>query len=130
MNITESEVTLISENTEIEGCITCNNSTRINGKIKGNVISGADSQLIISGTALVHGNIYSDLVIIDGFVQGDIRATKKVVISATGRVIGSIETPSLDMDFGAYFEGKCLMEKDKNKPKKQTKSIRSPLTAS
>jgi cytoskeletal protein CcmA (bactofilin family) len=42
-----------------------------------------------------------------GTVEGTIMAKYKVRIRAGGRVTGDIFTPDLNIEHGAYFEGKC-----------------------
>jgi cytoskeletal protein CcmA (bactofilin family) len=108
--ITESAINIIAEGTHIEGKIKIDQIARVHGTLIGEVHAQPGSTLILSETALVEGTIRADTLFIDGFVRGDILATTKVVISGTGRVVGDIRTPSLTVDFGAYFEGRCAME--------------------
>jgi cytoskeletal protein CcmA (bactofilin family) len=105
--IVETEITLISENSKIEGRVLVERSARIHGTIIGELDAAAGSQVVLAETGVIEGNIRGDQLWIEGFVRGDITATTRVVISSTGRVIGNVVTPSLKMDFGGYFEGQC-----------------------
>jgi cytoskeletal protein CcmA (bactofilin family) len=107
----ETRITIISEGTRIEGEITFDQVTRVHGTLIGKIKAKEGSTLILCETAVVEGNIEADTLIIDGYVQGKIEAKNRVVISRTGRVIGTIKTSSLQLEFGSYFEGRCAMEK-------------------
>jgi cytoskeletal protein CcmA (bactofilin family) len=106
----ETGMNLIAEGTRLEGQITLDRVARVHGTLVGRVRGLPGSTLIFTETAAVEGDVSGDRVLIDGFVRGDIEATTQVVVSGTGRVIGNIRTPSLQLDFGAYFEGRCEME--------------------
>ncbi|OFZ54285.1 MAG: hypothetical protein A2428_06820 [Bdellovibrionales bacterium RIFOXYC1_FULL_54_43] len=109
-SITESAINFIGEGTKIEGKIAFGKISRVHGVLVGEVLAENGSTLILSETGVVEGNISADILVVDGFVHGDILARTRVVISRTGRVIGNIRAPSLAVEFGAYFEGKCTME--------------------
>lgn len=109
--IQESDISIISQGTRLEGKIHFDRTTRVHGVLVGEVNSrGHGGRLILSETCIVEGNIDADTVLVDGFVRGDIKTLGKVTISRTGRVIGNITTPKLELEFGGYFEGKCSME--------------------
>ena len=55
-------------------------------------------------------------MIVNGIVEGNIRATQTIELHQPGRVKGSLETPSLAMDRGVIFEGSCKMENLGSKP--------------
>lgn len=105
----ETHSNIVAEGTRIEGKVTFENITRVHGVLVGEVHAASGSTLILAETSVVEGNIDADTLMIDGFVKGDIHARTRVVVSATGRVVGNIRTPSLTVDFGAYFEGQCSM---------------------
>jgi cytoskeletal protein CcmA (bactofilin family) len=106
----ESTINIVAEGTRLEGKIVFDQGSRVHGVLVGDVHAKKGSTLILAETSVVEGNIVADTLMIDGFVRGDIEATTKVVISGTGRVMGNIKTPSLSVDFGAHFEGRCEME--------------------
>lgn len=109
-NISESAINIIAEGTHVEGKIVFDKISRVHGTLTGEVHAQAGSTLILAETSLVEGNISADTLVIDGFVRGNIEAKTKVIVSGSGRVVGNIKTPSLQIEFGAYFEGKSFME--------------------
>jgi cytoskeletal protein CcmA (bactofilin family) len=71
------------------------------------VVRSQTGTLIISETAELQANIFVATAIVDGLVRGDIRATERVELGSKARVIGNIETPALEIQPGAMFEGQC-----------------------
>jgi cytoskeletal protein CcmA (bactofilin family) len=69
------------------------------------VVHSPAGTLTVSKTGEVHGNVLVATAIIDGLVRGDIRATERIELGGTARVIGNIETPALTIQPGAMFEG-------------------------
>jgi cytoskeletal protein CcmA (bactofilin family) len=108
--ITETSINIVGEGTLIEGDVLFDRVTRVHGVLKGNVRAKEGSTLILGETSVVEGDVDADTLIIDGYVQGDVSARKRLVISRTGRVIGNIHSPTVRVEFGAYFEGRCAME--------------------
>ena len=109
-SIEERRINVISEGTVLQGTINFEEIVRVHGKLEGKVHAKPGSTLILAESSTTQGTVEADTLIIDGFVEGEIHATTKVIVSGTGRVIGNIYTPSLLLEFGAYFEGKCSMD--------------------
>jgi cytoskeletal protein CcmA (bactofilin family) len=105
----ETQINIIAEGTRIEGQMIFDQLARVYGVLVGEVRAKDGSTLILGESAVVEGNIEADTVVIDGYVHGEVTAKTKVVISRTGRVVGNIKTGSLTLEFGAYFEGRCIM---------------------
>ena len=110
MAVNSHDVNLITAASRFEGTVEFSNYTRFDGYIRGTLKGNPGSELVLGENGVVEGKIEGDIVIIDGFVRGNIYATAKVIISETGRVIGEITAPSVAVKFGGYFDGKCSME--------------------
>jgi len=108
-SIIESEITLISEATELEGQLHFTGTTRVFGTLKGKIHSEKGSQLILMESAVIEGSLDVDTLIVAGFVRGEIRAQTRILIKGSGRVIGNIQAPSIQIDFGAFIEGDVQM---------------------
>ena len=109
-DVQETSVNIISESTRIEGKIVFDQVSRFHGTLVGEAHAREGSTLVLTESSVVEGDVFADTVLIDGYVQGNVRARTRVVVSGTGRVVGNIDTPSLKLEFGAYFEGRCNME--------------------
>jgi len=93
------------KDTDIEGNLSFKGSFRIDGHFKGKIDS--ESILIVGESGKVEADIKIGYVIINGEIKGNIQAREKVEINASGRVIGSIITPKLVVEEGAYLETNC-----------------------
>jgi len=110
-NLHESAITMVAEGTKIEGRIVFSDVSRVHGVLVGEVSATDGSTLILSETAVVEGTIKADTLMVDGYVHGDVVAKTRLIVSKTGRIVGNIKTPALTLEFGAFFEGRCAMEK-------------------
>ncbi len=80
---------------------------RIDGKFSGNV-SSADGTLIVSNGAHVTEAVINVAVAkINGTVEGDIKASKELVLGPTASVTGTLSAPALVVQEGARFNGNC-----------------------
>jgi len=69
-----------------------------------------ESALVVVGTS---GNVQADIeargIVIDGSVQGNLKAGESVHLGKTGRLQGSVVTPRIGIDDGARLRGKVEM---------------------
>ncbi|HEY3355795.1 MAG TPA: polymer-forming cytoskeletal protein [Polyangia bacterium] len=100
--------TLLGKGSEFEGKLTFEGTVRIDGKLSGEIFT--DDVLVVGEGAEVSAEIEVGTIIIEGHVNGNVRAKRAVEIHAPGRVRGNIITPSLFIDKGVIFEGNCQME--------------------
>src|SRR5215831_1845314 len=100
--------TLLGRGAEFEGKLTFEGTVRIDGKLRGEIFT--DDILVIGEGADVQAEIQVGVVIVEGSVNGNIRAKRAVELHAPARVHGNIVTPSLFIDKGVIFEGNCKME--------------------
>ncbi|HET9449752.1 MAG TPA: polymer-forming cytoskeletal protein [Aggregicoccus sp.] len=100
--------TLLGKGSEFEGKLTFEGQVRIDGKFSGQIVT--KDTLVIGDGARVNAEIQAGTVIINGQVEGNVRATAIIEVHQPGRVKGNLETPALAMDRGVIFEGTCKME--------------------
>jgi cytoskeletal protein CcmA (bactofilin family) len=98
---------LIEDGVEMNGRLVVPRSLRIEGEFRGAIESG--SSVFVSETGAVEAPIRARSVEIRGAVVGDITASREIVIHATGRLHGDVETPSLVVARGATFNGRTRM---------------------
>lgn len=106
-------VNLLCEGTVILGDIKTKNDIRIDGIIKGKIITSG--RLVIGSTAKVEGNIDCTNVDIQGIVIGDIQASGAVALKSPARVMGNITSAVISIDPGVLFNGNCQMAKKENR---------------
>ncbi len=100
--------TLLGKGSEFEGKLTFEGQVRIDGKFNGQIVT--KDVLVIGDGARVQAEINAGTVIINGTVEGNVRAAQLIELHAPARVKGSLESPALTMDRGVVFEGTTKME--------------------
>src|ERR1039457_2158993 len=68
-----------------------------------------EGQLSCEG-AEVNAEVTVGAIVIQGIVRGNITAKRSVEIHSPGRVKGNINTPSLFIEKGVFFDGHCQMD--------------------
>lgn len=102
----ENKITgFFDKDTEFKGDLAFKGSFRIDGYFKGTINS--DSMLVIGEQGKVEADVKVGHIIISGEIKGTIRASDKVEVHNRGRVIGTVITPKLAVEEGAYLEANC-----------------------
>ncbi len=106
--------TLLGKGSEFDGKLTFEGQVRIDGRFNGQI--NTKDTLVVGEGAKVTAEISAGTVIVNGTIEGNVRASQTVELHQPGRVKGSIETPALSIDRGVIFEGTCKMENLGTKP--------------
>lgn len=80
---------------------------RIDGHFSGQVTSSDGTLIVSDGAQLTQAVIDVAVAKINGTVEGDIRASKELVLGRTARVTGEVSTPMLIVEEGALLNGNC-----------------------
>jgi cytoskeletal protein CcmA (bactofilin family) len=97
----------MDQGTEFVGELRFRDTFRIDGRLKGRVVS--DNTLIIGETGSVEADIDCGVVSIRGSVSGNVTGRQRIELLAGGRVQGSLISPRLVIEEGAFFQGECDM---------------------
>jgi cytoskeletal protein CcmA (bactofilin family) len=100
----------LDKGSDLKGDLSFETHFRIHGKFTGNVVS--EGELIVGEGGELEGDLKVGEVLISGTVRGTVHASRKVHITATGKVYADIDTPSLLMEDGAFLEGRCSMSRE------------------
>lgn len=104
--------TVIGEKTLFEGILTAEGTTRIDGILRGKIVS--EGTMIIGETGQVIGDIQAQYILIAGMVKGNITIQERAEITGTGKIDGDIQTKALVIAEGAAFKGNCTMNADES----------------
>jgi len=91
----------------IKGDIHGSGEVLIQGQIEG--------ELKIQGTVSIGpggrsvGRVVADEVILDGTIEGEVEAGRRLVISASGVLNGGMQCPRLVVEEGGRLQGRCRM---------------------
>ena len=97
----------IDQGVTLEGTLTVTGTFRVDGNVKGNIIS--EQTVVLGEGAKVEGQIEGNRVVISGRFDGVIFAKGRVEIQAKGVVTGEVHSPCLVIDPGGIFDGRCHM---------------------
>ena len=106
----------LERGTRLEGRLDSPGTLRIDSQVKGAITS--ESTIILGEEGRVEGELTANVVIIEGRVDGIIRARSKVDIQSKAIVAGDIQSPTLMIEPGAIFDGRCHIPaaKDASQP--------------
>jgi len=90
-----------------KGEVSFKSMLRIDGNFCGNVNSSDGTLIISAGAQVTQANINVAVAKINGRVEGDINASKEVVLGRTASVTGMVSSPALTVEEGALFNGPC-----------------------
>ncbi len=99
--------TLIGQGSEVTGKLNCEANLRIEGTFNGEIESQGD--VTVGEYAVARSTIQAREVIIAGKVYGDIAATGKLTITATGQMYGDVTASSLIIMEGGALSGTSTM---------------------
>lgn len=80
---------------------------RIDGHFSGNVTSSDGTLIISTGAEVTKAVIKVAVAKINGTVEGDILASKELVLGRTANVRGHLAAPALVVEEGAQLNGSC-----------------------
>ncbi len=100
---------MIASDVTLNGNVEIAHELHLYGKIVGELHGKPGSKILLKEGSVVDGKIFSDVLIVDGFLKGEISSTGRVWITPRGRVVGSVKTPSLQVDPGSVFDAKVKM---------------------
>lgn len=92
---------------EMTGRLVVERPLRVEGEFRGQIECA--NAVVVSEGGTVEAPIRARTVEIRGAVVGDVVASREVVIHASGRLHGDVESPSLVITRGAFFNGRTRM---------------------
>ena len=90
-----------------KGEVSFKSMLRIDGNFCGNVNSSDGTLIISAGAQVTQAVINVAVAKINGTVEGDINASKEVVLGRTASVTGIVSSPAFVVEEGALFNGAC-----------------------
>jgi cytoskeletal protein CcmA (bactofilin family) len=102
--------TILGHDCKFTGNIDAKGSVRIDGDFEGKVVS-SDSVIVGKG-GMVRGEIHAAHAVVSGNVEGNVFAKKKVELEGGAKLIGDVESVSLVIEDGVFFEGRSKMKRE------------------
>ena len=115
-NLESLEQTFLGKEAQFKGALSFKGTLCIDGKFEGEIHTGGT--LIVSETGDIEADIQAGTVVCEGQVKGNIVASERVELRPNSKIIGNVQSPSLNIEVGAKLDGKCDMTQNKKKPRK------------
>jgi len=102
--------TLVGRNTTITGDLRFTGGLHVDGTVQGNVSAeaGSDSVLSLSQHGLIKGEVRVPNVVINGTIEGDVHADKRLDLGSDARVNGDVYYSLIEVAVGAAVNGKMV----------------------
>lgn len=94
---------VLGESAKLDGTFNIGESIQIECEVAGEI--NVEGKLVIGEKGVVHADVHTVDAVIRGRYEGSMVATGNVEIAATGRVSGNIQTDSLVISKGGFFDG-------------------------
>lgn len=109
----ETVPSLISAGLKVKGNLESAGEIQIDGDVEGDVRGKA---VVVGQGATVRGSVFGDSVTVAGTVEGKVEAMT-VNIQNTAKLLGDIIHQALQIDSGAYIDGRCSPNFGKAEPR-------------
>lgn len=87
---------------------------RVEGKVEGTIVS--NGTLVVGEGGVVEGEVRVAQVFVSGTVRGSVHASRRIQLCKDGKAFADLETPSLVIEDGAIFDGRCSMTREEARP--------------
>ncbi|MDR1024721.1 MAG: polymer-forming cytoskeletal protein [Treponema sp.] len=96
--------TIIGPNCELNGDLSTDGFTRVDGNIRGNLT--VTGRVVVGESARMRGNISGTVVTIGGVIRGNVLASERLTILSGALVLGDIITRRIQADEGCLVHGR------------------------
>jgi cytoskeletal protein CcmA (bactofilin family) len=125
-----AEFAHIGKSVIIKGELSGSEDLYVDGQVEGSIeLSG--NRLIIGPHGQVRANVNAKGVIVQGKLDGNIRASERAELTKSAIAVGDIITQRIAIEEGAFFKGKVDIQKDTTqKDSAKTEGARPAASAS
>ncbi len=116
--MSDNNMTNLTTDVEIKGTIKFEKVMNIEGKFEGELIAD-QGELIVGKTGTVKADVKVKNAIIEGRLDGNIKAAEKVELKQNAQLLGDLQAKTLVIEEGVVFVGQCNVNPDGAKLEKQ-----------
>jgi len=127
----------IGKSVVIKGELSGSEDLFVDGVVEG-TIELHNNNLVIGPNGRIKAGVHAKGVVVQGKLDGDIRATQRAELKKSAAVVGDIHTQRIAIEEGAYFKGKVDIQQEaaavpasavKPEPKAEAKSMVTQATS-
>ena len=100
---------VIGATVKIKGEVVSDEDIAVEGLIEGSIVL-KNNELLVGSSGRVHADVVAKSVKVDGELHGDVEASERIVISASGSMRGNIKALRVILEDGAKFKGSIDMD--------------------
>jgi cytoskeletal protein CcmA (bactofilin family) len=123
----QESISVIDQYSNFDGTYNSTRDLRIEGQVKGTI--ECRGTLHIAQGANVNASIEAENISVAGELDGEITCRGKLLLLPSGRVRGKINTRTLIIHEGAFYEGELEMNGDSGRPSGRSARTRSQASA-
>ncbi len=105
------ETTLIGTSIVIKGELSCGEDLYVDDQVEG-LIDPKGNRLTVGPNGRVKANVNASAVVVQGKLEGNIRASDRVDLKQSAVVTGDIAAQRISIDEGAYFKGRVNIQRE------------------
>ena len=110
-----AEFAHVGKSVVIKGELSGSEDLYVDGQVEGSIELQGNS-LIIGTNGQVRANVNAKGVIVQGKLDGNIRASERTELKKSAVAVGDIVTQRISIEDGAYFKGKIDIQREASKP--------------
>jgi cytoskeletal protein CcmA (bactofilin family) len=99
----KDRTSILGPSIQFKGELSADEDLIIHGNIEGAITH--TQRLTIGREGKVHASVEAQMVIVEGTVDGNVRASKSVAVRENAQLTGNISAPSVTIQEGAKFTG-------------------------
>lgn len=120
MDASHAEFALIGKSVIIKGELSGSEDLYVDGQVEGS-IELLGNNLTVGPNGLVKANVNAKGVVVQGKLEGNVRASDRAELTKSAVAIGDIATQRLAIEDGAYFKGKVDIQREGAKTESKAK---------
>ncbi len=102
----EAKMANVTQDSEIKGTIKFGQMMRVDGNFEEELTSD-NGELVVGKTGKVKATVKVKSAVVEGRVDGNIRATDKVELKQSAQIFGDVQAKTLIVEQGIIFVGNC-----------------------
>ncbi len=102
----EAKMANVTQDSEIKGTIKFGQAMRVDGNFEGELTSD-NGELVVGKTGKVKATVKIKSAVVEGRVDGNIRATDKVELKQSAQIFSDVQAKTLIVEQGIIFVGNC-----------------------
>ncbi len=119
----ESNMANLTSDANIKGTIKFGQTMRIDGNFEGELITD-NGELVVGKTGNVKANVKVRSAVIEGRIDGNIKASDKVELKQNAHLIGDLQAKTLVVEKGVVLVGQCNVNPEGAKVEGQSHSYK------